>query len=551
VSLYVLRGAYVAILGALVLACWRETANIHGVLPMSDTPNIPFERIGALGRSLFELFCMAELALVTAIGPILTARLLTEERERKTLEILASCPLSNFRVAAGKFQVGFIHLALLLIAGMPVLAITALLGGVSLHEIFLAMVYLACLSSLAAAAGIVASSLCVRTSTAVLGSYAVLGVILLLLEAPACLVEPPDGKQVGVWVASVQAFGPVQGLMRTLGPEGNTALGQDAQPAALPSWVVALSVTLISTLLALASVAVRIRRDWSPGRSLAASIFGTWRTLSRPLTPKLLWRFLGWVNPFFGRHWREQSAFVAATMLILAGILCAGWLAHVLSVVMPVRWRLPFLTHSFLAAGLAAIALTSVMAAAALAKERDRLTLELTQVAPGGPRRLLAALLLTPVANLTLFACLGCGLSVAAANYSLTALEPLGVVVLWTTTWVLGTVMACLGVGASLLLKSATRAMVGTLLLLVCLCLAPWIARLAGHFIPQLARPSAAEIAMLISPYGSLRMALRWPVDMPAELVASLVAQLAGCAVLLRLMVIFRGPLLRRHLRGR
>ena len=552
VFLYVLRGAYVAILGALVLACWRETANIHGVLPMSDTPNIPFERIGALGRSLFELFCMAELALVMAIGPILTARLLTEERERKTLEILAACPLSNFGVAAGKFQVGFIHLVLLLIAGLPVLAITALLGGVSLHEIFLAMVYLGCLSSLAAAAGLVASSLCARTSAAVLASYAVLGVVLLILEAPAYVVEQqPDGKQLGAWVALAQAFGPVQNLMATLGPGSNAALIPDTGPAAVPSWVVTLSVTLASTLLLLAGVAARIRRDWSPGRSLTGSVSGTWRALSRPLTPKLLWRLLDWINPFFGRHWREQSAFVAATILVLAGILCAGWLAEALALAMPARWRLPFLADGFPAAGLAAMGLTSVMAAAALAKERDRLTLELTQVAPDGPRRLLAALLLTPVAQLTLFVCVGAGLSVAIVSHSLTALEPVGVIVLWATAWVLGTAMVCVGVGASLLLRSATRAMVGTLLFLVGLCLAPWIAHLLGQFIPQLARPSAAGIATLLSPYESLQLALRWPSETPVELPISLMAQLAGCAALLRLMMIFRGPLLRRHLRGR
>jgi hypothetical protein len=93
---------------------------------------------------------------------------------------MIASPMSEFRMAWAKLQVGFIHLLLLLIAGMPVLGVTALLGGVSLREIALVHAYLAMIALMGAAAGLLASSFCNKAATAVLAGYLIFAFVLVL-----------------------------------------------------------------------------------------------------------------------------------------------------------------------------------------------------------------------------------------------------------------------------------------------------------------------------------------------------------------------------------
>ena len=538
--LYVLRGSYVALLCAMVLVGWKQTASRYGVSPLAERPNIPFEKIGALGRSLFELFCLGELGIMVVIGPILTARLLTEERERRTLEILVSSPLWNFEIASGKFQVGLIHLVLLIVSGTPVLGVTALLGGVSLEEIMLATAYLCCVASLASAAGLSASAVCRRTSTAVLMSYVVLAVVFIGLECAGLLDDMLGAAAGGTTRASAGGamLNPVHALTQMLKPGSPSMVSQGAAAQGRSPVLLTIGGTLATTLLLLANIALRIRVGKARPRPVPEAAARSLRALLRSLGLAWVWRPFSWLNPHAGRYWREHSASTVAAATLTLCLLGAGWAALSLG---ELSQHLPgdaLGARSLMIAAVGCVALVSVSAASALAKERDRRALDLARVAPRGAPRLLAALLLAPVVQLAAAAGAGLCLSLYAPLRSDFGQSAGGLVAMWASAWVFGAVMCAVAVCLSALFRSPTRAMLGTLVVLLCLCIAPFLVRWTGVLLPGLVPPGTEALAVNVSLYRNLMSALEWPKEMDAALPVSLLGYLTACLLLCRALML-------------
>ena len=85
--------------------------------------------------------------LVLMLLPIYVSSAIPEERENQTLEALFITPLTNWQILLGKFGARFLHLAAVILAGVPLLALMHLWGNVSVamlayhfaHTLLLAM----------------------------------------------------------------------------------------------------------------------------------------------------------------------------------------------------------------------------------------------------------------------------------------------------------------------------------------------------------------------------------------------------------------------------
>ncbi len=80
---------------------------------------------------LFPILGCAECGLISLIVPIITSGSISGERERQTLDIMLTTPLSPFSIAVGKLASAMAVVMMYMISSIPILAISFVLGGMS------------------------------------------------------------------------------------------------------------------------------------------------------------------------------------------------------------------------------------------------------------------------------------------------------------------------------------------------------------------------------------------------------------------------------------
>src|SRR5205823_1959929 len=142
---------------------------------------LPVNEQARFAASFFHSFLVAQFAAVLLLTPALTAGALAEERERGTLPLLLATQLEGRQIVLGKLLSRVGHLVLLLLAGVPVLALLQLLGGVdpSLLVAGFAITLLTLVST--ASVSLFCSASAGRVRDAVFLSYALIAVGQLLL----------------------------------------------------------------------------------------------------------------------------------------------------------------------------------------------------------------------------------------------------------------------------------------------------------------------------------------------------------------------------------
>lgn len=116
------------------------------------------------GMQEMALYCFALVSwsqmILLVLGSAQTASLLlSEERNRDTLEVLLSTPLSSFAILLGKYLSVMIRSSLYVLASMPLIALLVSEGGLSGIQIFGVCVLTLCLISVATALGIFGATL--------------------------------------------------------------------------------------------------------------------------------------------------------------------------------------------------------------------------------------------------------------------------------------------------------------------------------------------------------------------------------------------------------
>jgi ABC-type transport system involved in multi-copper enzyme maturation permease subunit len=119
-----LRGAYaVFLLGTLLLVY----LNFHESAWRGE---IEARRMAQLAESFFFTFMSIQFVTVCLLTPAYTAGAIAEEKERKTLEFLLATDLHNREIILSKQLSRLGNMALLVLTGLPILAMTQFLGGV-------------------------------------------------------------------------------------------------------------------------------------------------------------------------------------------------------------------------------------------------------------------------------------------------------------------------------------------------------------------------------------------------------------------------------------
>lgn len=121
---------------------------------------------------LFPVLSVAQVCIVALIVPVMTASAISGEKERQTFDIMLTTCMSPFSIVLGKVMSAVLRILFFVAAGMPVMALAFVAGGISWSYLFYFVLTIILLSVLSGSIGILCSALCRRSITAVILSYA-------------------------------------------------------------------------------------------------------------------------------------------------------------------------------------------------------------------------------------------------------------------------------------------------------------------------------------------------------------------------------------------
>ena len=119
---YALRLVVVGLPAAVIFFMWLAAAMSGS--RATGTPD-------SVGSFLAQMVTVFQFAVVLLFIPLSTAGLIAQEKQDRTLGLLLLADLRGTDIYLAKFVSAFIQAELLILSGLPILAFSALLGGVS------------------------------------------------------------------------------------------------------------------------------------------------------------------------------------------------------------------------------------------------------------------------------------------------------------------------------------------------------------------------------------------------------------------------------------
>ena len=125
-----------------------------------------FSASADIGRSLFMALTVLLTIIVLVLAPASTAGAISLEREKQTLDLLSTTPISSLAIVLGKLVSALTWVFLLLLASIPVMALVFTFGGVGPEDLVRAYVVLVFTAFAFGAMGLFFSALGRRTQAA-------------------------------------------------------------------------------------------------------------------------------------------------------------------------------------------------------------------------------------------------------------------------------------------------------------------------------------------------------------------------------------------------
>ncbi len=328
----VLRALYCAVLLFvlfLVYINWFGLGIGEGAAGLMEEHSIHLNDQAQFAQSFFRTFLVVQFGVMVVLTPAFTAGLVVEEKERGTLDDLTLTELTTAEVIVGKLLSRVSHLILLQLAGVPVLALLQLLGGVSPSLLVAGFLYtLVCTLSMGALS-VAVSMYTSRTRRAVLiGLITVIG-YQLIASIVGSIVVGRSGKM------PQSPIDPVRSLIGSIGVgsaftvvERHEAAGTlgDELPLLLLQYLY-VHVVLTIVFLVLAGLLYQNLRVGEKRPSLTPSRYSVAHAARRRprlrTEPPMQWKERYFGSNLLGRDLAYEFKELRLACFILAGVLLA------------------------------------------------------------------------------------------------------------------------------------------------------------------------------------------------------------------------------------
>jgi ABC-type transport system involved in multi-copper enzyme maturation permease subunit len=363
--------------------------------------------LARFGSILYLLFSILQLTLILFFAPLSAATAVAHEKDRRTFVLLLMTDLSDLEIVLGKLTASFLVILTVLLAGLPVLGLCALLGGISFGQVLNLFAVTAASGLAGGALGLVVALWRDRTFQSI--SLTILMVVLSIVAVEGFGSAFPNATILGVPL--VEAFNPYRATLAVLYPASNAASGLRAASVVY----IALRLAFAAALIAFATWKLR---KWNPGRSepreqreegeivvvetapapapaaIAASD-GLEPTIGLHVPRRTHRRQVGaaapyrapWVNPILWRELRTRA--YGNKPLIIKGVylLVVALIIAFFQVYADAQGRPSFAAWSLLPCAILSLLLVNAQGVTALTSERDTGALDLLLVSELSPRQ--------------------------------------------------------------------------------------------------------------------------------------------------------------------
>jgi hypothetical protein len=172
-----MRGARAFVVLSVYLGLMSGFAILVYLIERNNSPITLTSVTGELGRRLFAGIVGLQMLLILFIAPAFTAGAISNERERKTYDLLHITLLPKPSFIIGKLQSALSYIFLLLLAAIPLQSIAFLFGGVTEVEVAIAFLILMVMAITFGTVGLYFSTTVERTVTASVRAYTLAAVM--------------------------------------------------------------------------------------------------------------------------------------------------------------------------------------------------------------------------------------------------------------------------------------------------------------------------------------------------------------------------------------
>jgi ABC-type transport system involved in multi-copper enzyme maturation permease subunit len=213
-----------------ILALTYEASSSNNVDPFGAPAAT---QVAALGRGIFEWLLFFMLLLILFLVPAQTAGAIAGERERQTLVPLQITLLRPRSILLGKVGASMAFLLLLVVATLPLLSISYLVGGVTILQVLGGL-------GIVVAAGVALGAMCAaistfakRVQTATVLSYGLslaLAVGTFVVYGAAAIVDQSRGTDQANPPAELLLLNPVVAVADAVGGSSSSGFGVTDSP---------------------------------------------------------------------------------------------------------------------------------------------------------------------------------------------------------------------------------------------------------------------------------------------------------------------------------
>lgn len=243
---YLLRSLYLGLLLVTGVTFWQTLYGWGKTVTLGD-----YSHFGVL---YFQLLGFLQLTLVIFFSSLFAAASVAQEKDRRTFILLLMTDLHNYELVLGKLLGSLMQIGILLIASLPILGSTVLLGGTTFLQVIDAFLVLAGSALAAGSLGCLIALWRDRTFQTL--AVTVLGIVLylVLVEAIGFLSQIfPASEATLLFVR--ECLNPYRVLIRVLSPDSQHLLGLQS----LPFFFSMLGITLFLNVLG-----IMMLRVWNP-----------------------------------------------------------------------------------------------------------------------------------------------------------------------------------------------------------------------------------------------------------------------------------------------
>jgi ABC-type transport system involved in multi-copper enzyme maturation permease subunit len=276
------------------------------------------QELARFAETFFFAFLGVQFAAVLLVTPVWLGGAIAEEKDRRRLEFLLATSLGNSEIILGKLAAGLGSLGLLLLAGLPVLAMMQFWGGIDPNLVLIGYAVTAVTMLSIGALTVLCSVHARKPRDAVLMTYLLL--VVFLVVSLLCRFVQRDSVLGWNWLASISDgnLGVVLYQVR----EGWD--GEDFRDSTLPKLLLHYGVFHGAlTLLCVTAAVLRLRRAaWPRSRPDRKA----WLGRHRLLRPRIALRPMLWKELFVESRLRlGRFGWTCVVLVVLASLVPVMW----------------------------------------------------------------------------------------------------------------------------------------------------------------------------------------------------------------------------------